>query len=141
MTAKKNDTTNWITRAKQVMHDRGVTQQDLAPVMGKTTRGAISHYFTGRSNPTLDQFESLATFLGISLTWLLTGAEESGQAKEVDDQLLEQCLTIVEEVLAENGNTLTSKQSAKMVAYLYSLAQDGERIDNNKVRGLIRLFA
>lgn len=141
MTTKKNGTTNWITRAKQVMHDRGVTQQDLAPVMGKTTRGAIGHYFTGRSNPTLEQFESLATFLGISLTWLLTGAEESEQPKEVDDQLLERCLTVVEEVQQESGNTLTSRQASKMVAYLYSLAQDGERIDNKKVQGLVRLFA
>lgn len=141
MSEKKKDNTGWITRAKSVMHDKGITQKDLAPIMGKTTRGAIGHYFTGRSNPTLEQFESLAAFLSVPLTWLLTGEEKGEQSREVDDQLLEQCLTAVEEVLTENGNTLSSKQSAKMVAYLYSLAQEGERIDHKKVRGLIRLFA
>ena len=106
--------TDWITKAKDLMRQRGITQQDLVPVMGKTTRGAIGHYFTGRSEPSLEQLEALAKFLGVSINYLI-GNEESA----INKTMLEQCVEIVEEVATEHGVDLTSHQTAKIVAYLY----------------------
>ena len=61
----------WIVQAKKIMRDKGVTQKDIASAMGKSTRGAVGHYFTGRSQPTLNQLKSLAKYLGISLAELV----------------------------------------------------------------------
>ena len=57
------------------MREKKLTQSDLAPVMGKKSRGAVGHYFTGRSKPTFDQLESLAKYLGVSLSWLVSEQE------------------------------------------------------------------
>jgi adenylosuccinate lyase len=66
---KKMDT--WIVQAKKIMRDRGITQKDIASAMGKSTRGAVGHYFTGRSQPTLNQLKSLAKYLDITLAELV----------------------------------------------------------------------
>jgi len=61
----------WIVQAKKIMRDKGITQKDIASAMGKSTRGAVGHYFTGRSQPTLVQLKSLAKYLGITLAELV----------------------------------------------------------------------
>ena len=61
----------WIVQAKKIMRDRGITQKDIASAMGKSTRGAVGHYFTGRSQPTLNQLKSLAKYLDITLAELV----------------------------------------------------------------------
>ena len=121
--------TDWITKAKLIMKQRGITQQDLVPVMGKTTRGAIGHYFTGRSEPSLEQLKNLAKFLGVSVNYLI-GDEESAA---VDKQLLESCVSIVEEVAAEQHIDLTSQQTAKIVAYLYQASVESNKSEETEV--------
>ena len=85
---------SWISRAKFIMEGKSpkITQKDLIKVMGKTTRGAVGHYFTGRSRPTLDQLEDLAKYLGVSLSWLVS---DNGDNAAVDDETLQMCLELV----------------------------------------------
>ena len=61
----------WILQAKKIMRNKGITQKDISAVMGKSTRGAVGHYFTGRSQPTLIQLKSLAKYLDITLAELV----------------------------------------------------------------------
>ncbi len=61
----------WIIQAKKIMRNQGITQKDIASAMGKSTRGAVGHYFTGRSQPTVKQLKSLAKYLGITLAELV----------------------------------------------------------------------
>jgi len=117
-------TTDWIIKAKKIMKERGITQRDLLPVMGKSTRGAIGHYFTGRSQPSIKQFQSLASFLDMSLGELCGGEERPALKKN----LLEQCMQIVWEVATEQKITLSPAQSAKIVTYLYQLSIDASEI-------------
>ena len=35
----------WIVQAKKIMRDWGITQKDIDSAMGKSTRGAVGHYF------------------------------------------------------------------------------------------------
>ncbi len=126
----------WISRAKRVMAEKSLTQTDIAPSMGKNTRGAIGHYFTGRSKPTLDQLEGLAKFLGVSLSWLVS---DHGENTAVDDDTLEECLKLVEEAEEEAGIELSPKQAAKMTTYLYRAAKDGQEINNKRAAELITL--
>ena len=126
----------WIDRAKKEMKRKNLTQQDIAPSMGKSTRGAIGHYFTGRSKPTLEQLENLAKFLGVSLSWLVA---ESNDIAVVDDDTLELCLQLVEEAQAVAKEDLTPAQMAKMTAYLYRVSKDGKEINKTSAVELMKL--
>ena len=126
----------WIERAKKEMKRKNLTQQDIAPSMGKSTRGAIGHYFTGRSKPTLEQLENLAKFLGVSLSWLVA---ESNDIAVVDDDTLELCLQLVEEAQAVAKEDLTPAQMAKMTAYLYRVSKDGKEINQTSAIELMKL--
>jgi len=128
----------WIRRAKRIMHEKHLTQTDIAPSMGKTTRGAIGHYFTGRSQPSIDQLEGLAKFLGVSLSWLVS---ENGDNAAVDDETLEQCLCLVEAAQKLNPEIdLSPAQVAKITAYLYQMNKDGQKINEKKTLDLVKLF-
>jgi len=127
---------SWISRAKRVMAEKKLTQTDIAPSMGKNTRGAIGHYFTGRSKPTLDQLEGLSKFLGVSLSWLVS---DTGENTAIDDDTLEECLKLVEEAEEHAGILLTAKQAAKMTTYLYRSAKDGQEINTTRATELIDL--
>ena len=126
----------WIDRAKKEMKRKNLTQQDIAPSMGKSTRGAIGHYFTGRSKPTLEQLENLAKFLGVSLSWLVADSKDSAV---VDDDTLELCLELVEEAQAVAHEDLTPAQMAKMTAYLYRVSKDGKEVNKNSAIELMKL--
>ena len=126
----------WIDRAKKEMKRKNLTQQDIAPSMGKSTRGAIGHYFTGRSKPTLEQLENLAKFLGVSLSWLVA---DSKDIAVVDDDTLELCLQLVEEAQDLAKEDLTPAQMAKMTAYLYRVAKDGKKINKTSAIELMKL--
>lgn len=72
----------WYERAKGLMTDRKLTQEDLIPVL-KVTRGGVGHYLSGRREPDIEQLIALAKLLGCSLDYLLTGVilEQSIQTK------------------------------------------------------------
>jgi SOS-response transcriptional repressor LexA len=62
----------WATRVKSRMKALDMTQEILARKMG-VTRGAITHYLTGRRVPPLSQFQKLAATLKVDPAWLQFG--------------------------------------------------------------------
>ena len=65
---------NWTDRAREVMDERQITQQDIADALG-VTRGAVGHWLCGRREPTLSQFVELSDVLDVSAGYLLTGQQ------------------------------------------------------------------
>lgn len=126
---------DWIKRAKDLMKQQKKTQEDVAKAMGKTTRGAVGHYFTGRSKPTMEQVQKLAKFLKVSFTELVDGPSK------IDEDTLEICLQLIEEAVIEAGVTLSDKQKAKMVTYLYKLDKDGKKVNNLNAIELVKLYS
>jgi len=126
---------DWIKRAKDLMKQQKKTQEDVAKAMGKTTRGAVGHYFTGRSKPTMEQVQELAKFLKVSFTELVDGSSK------IDEDTLEICLQLIEEAVIEAGVTLSDKQKAKMVTYLYKLDKDGKKVNNLNAIELVKLYS
>ena len=47
------------------MRDQGVTQEELVPILGVKTRGAVGHYLSGRRNMRPEQFYTLLKRLGV----------------------------------------------------------------------------
>jgi transcriptional regulator with XRE-family HTH domain len=124
---------SWIDRAKQVMLEKQVTQQDLVTVLKVGTRGAVGHYFTGRSEPSLDQFGSLAKHLGVSLPWLISGQEQT--SVPINAELLTDCIQVADH------SSLPPRKKAHLIAYLYEKAIEGTPVDPQQVSDLIRIFS
>ena len=126
---------NWITRAKEVMKKKKLTQEDVAKAMGKTTRGAVGHYFTGRSQPTIKQVIELAEYLKVPFSWLVDGDTQ------IDEEILEICLQLVEQAEEETELKISDKQKAKMVTYLYKLQKSGKKVTSENALELIKLYS
>lgn len=54
------------------MGDESLSQADLAPVFG-VSRAAVSHYLSGRTEPSIDQISAVAKHIGVSLDYLIYG--------------------------------------------------------------------
>ncbi|BBL75984.1 hypothetical protein MishRS11D_30820 [Methylomagnum ishizawai] len=57
------------------MEELGITQEDLVPLLGVKTRGAVGHYLTGRRDPSVAQLKALSKTLKMSLDILMFGDE------------------------------------------------------------------
>jgi SOS-response transcriptional repressor LexA len=57
----------WYEKAKKLMKQKGIKQDDLISIFGVTTRGAVGHYLTGRRQPDPDQIAALALKLGCKI--------------------------------------------------------------------------
>ncbi len=62
----------WNTRLKERMQALQITQETLANKLG-ITRGAITHYLSGRRSPPLAHFQKLASALKTDPAWLQYG--------------------------------------------------------------------
>ncbi len=67
---------NWSNRLKERMKALHLTQEVLANKMG-ITRGAITHYLSGRRTPSLQQFKKLSAVLKADPAWLQFGLTTS----------------------------------------------------------------
>lgn len=54
----------WYEQARNRMKNKRITQADLAEALG-VSQGLISHFFTGRREPTLEQVGAIAKVLGV----------------------------------------------------------------------------
>lgn len=79
---RDESTPGWALRARQVMKEQKLNQGDLLDVFGVSTRGAVGHYFRGRRKATLVQIHSLASKLGLSLDYLVSGVGDVGAGSE-----------------------------------------------------------
>lgn len=62
----------WQLRLKALMADESLSQADLAPVFG-VSRAAVSHYLSGRTEPSIGQISAVAKHIGVSLDYLING--------------------------------------------------------------------
>ncbi|MBT7350536.1 helix-turn-helix domain-containing protein [candidate division WWE3 bacterium] len=128
---------DWRDRAKSIMRDKRITQADLATALGKSTRGAIGHYFTGRSEPDLEGFRVMANFLGVSLNYLLSGDTE---ILKIDSSKLQDCIKVVAKVVDQYDLDISEDQKAKLVAFLYAETPDNEEVSESKTLELTSFF-
>lgn len=73
----------WIERARERMAARGLRYDDLSEPLGISTRGGVSHYFSGRRELSAQQAVALAEVLECPLEWLLTGKQVSQPSTKV----------------------------------------------------------
>ena len=116
----------WIKRAKTLMAEQDVTQLDIVKTMKVKSRGAVSHYFTGRNEPTLEALNALAKYLNVTPQYLLYGGEKN---REVNGNLLSKCSKVVRELNIENNLGLTEDQQVQLVIFIYNQSQKEDGIE------------
>ena len=62
-------------RIREARRDRGLTQEQLAAATG-VSRSAVAQWETGRAGQITGNLSRIATVLGISVEWLLYGANK-----------------------------------------------------------------
>lgn len=67
-------TVPWYAHARVLMKAKRITQADLAESLG-LSQGAISHFFTGRREPSMEQITKIAQILGKEVDELLSEEE------------------------------------------------------------------
>ena len=96
----------WATRLKSRMKELKITQAILAEKMG-VTRGAVTHYLSGRRVPPLSQFQKLAAILKIDPAWL-----QYGTGKTADNTQLQHQKIITKNELIEKPIPIISWEQA-----------------------------
>ncbi len=76
---------DWTLRIKSRMKELDMTQEMLASKMS-ITRGAITHYLSGRRVPPLKQFQKLAAILKVDPAWLQYGTTNSKETVKNDNK-------------------------------------------------------
>jgi transcriptional regulator with XRE-family HTH domain len=94
--------------------------------MSVKSRGTISHYFTGRNQPTLEALTALAKHLNVTPQYLLYGGEKN---REVNGKLLSKCSKVVRDLNIENNLGLTEDQQVQLVIFIYNQSQKEEGIE------------
>jgi transcriptional regulator with XRE-family HTH domain len=73
---------SWRDRLKEVMKQRGFTQDALAAAIG-VTQGSIGHYLRSDRQPTIEMIDDIANALNVSPIWILYGVTNTVEDKEV----------------------------------------------------------
>lgn len=76
-------------RIKQLRIDNNLTQSELAEKVG-LTYVQIGRYEKGKSNPSADILQKLATALNTSTDYLMNGESEQVEAQLIDKELIRQ---------------------------------------------------
>ncbi len=86
----------WSVKALQRMKELKITQSDLLEVFNVNTRGAVGHYFTGRSIINVEQLDSLSQKLNLKLEYTQVTNKESTIATSDLESILDTWLVKLE---------------------------------------------
>lgn len=147
MQQKNNDCLQFSDRLVFAMKERGLNSprgalkvqiQPLAEAAGVSHEMA-RRYLLGTAEPKSDDVKrTIATWLNVSYTWLLTGEGEPDGTTiqaEINATLLKDCINAVKKAADDKGLTLTDDQVINTAIYLY------EGRDLEKAASLVSLLA
>ena len=117
---------DWVKRAKRLMSEQGVSQNDIIPIMGVKSSGAISHYFTGRNEPSMKSIDALAKHLNVSPQYLIYGGDKN---REVDGKLITSCSKVVRDLNEQHNLNLSEDQQIQLVVFVYNQSQKDEGVE------------
>ena len=80
-------TKTWYKRARELMKDLGISQDDVADYM-KITRPAVGHWLSGRREPNIENIIRLSEMLRTSTDYLLKGKKSSLDMDDIDRKVI-----------------------------------------------------
>ena len=123
-------------RITQARRARALSQANLAERLG-VTRTAISHWETGRSNPSTKHLKSIAKVLGIDASWLTSGkglaSRKTGAGKGLDGS--SRANSVVLENQSDYGATFDQETDKVAKAY-FALNRAQRKIIRDMLKAL-----
>lgn len=98
-------------------------------------------YAEGLAMPRADVAKLLARWLKVSIAWLMYGEGEMEGTPDIDPNLLERCLTAVEEAQKSAGVSLPRDRLAELVSALYREARSGGAPSAKSIAAALRALS
>lgn len=80
---------DWLEQIRTIIKQRGITQEMLTTPLQVETKGAVSHYMTGKRELSVERFISLCEFLELTPNQVL------GVTSKFDDSQVSELMTNV----------------------------------------------
>ncbi len=100
-------------RLQQARKKKKITQDELAQLVGKNNKRAVSMWENDNAKPEMDTIITVAKVLEVSIDWLLTGVKNSdvpvGQVNIAIEDYLEYLQLKNEKLQSENTSLKNSK--------------------------------
>jgi transcriptional regulator with XRE-family HTH domain len=109
----------WYDKAKRLMADKKIRQEDLLGIFGVTTRGAVGHYLTGRRQPNPSQMKALADKLGCGLDELLSDREPDPLQLQIN-----KIIRAAEKAMTTATNNLTDEERLSVYRAAFAAGLD-----------------
>lgn len=90
-------------RIKKIRTQLGLTQKQMAKILGLSSFVTISRWERGERTPDQEALNRLVKLLNVNLNWLLTGEGEMFVKQEGKDELLDQFLQELERIRRDYG--------------------------------------
>lgn len=90
---------------EKLLKDRGITAYRVSKETGVTT-ATLTSWKQGKYTPKPEKMQKIADYFGVSLSYLMTGKEDSGkepQLKPKDKKDIREILASTEELLKQDG--------------------------------------
>lgn len=135
-------------RLREERERLGLSQPKFAAIAG-TTKQTLFSWETGKTAP--DGFQmALFADAGVDVLYVLTGRRASGPVEEVrsrsekapagiDEELMRQIVTMLAQAAKDAGRRWNSERLMKASVDVYKFLAKEEQVDDDKLRGAIRL--
>jgi hypothetical protein len=139
-------TGGFALRLRQVIDAYG-SANSIAKAIERS-EGAVRKWLRGESEPNITDLRTLCEQTQTSIEWLVTGRgrRESVHAPPpvsssipLSVPLLEAIIDAVENEISKDAMTLSSSKRSMLVATLYGMFQESQKVDADAVTRLVRL--
>lgn len=140
---------DWTEIARARMHELGLSQADLMPVLEVRTRGAVGHYLNKRRSLSPDQMKALARKLNLSMDQLFGGSTAPADPPDKSHtaihsrERLSSAIRVVRRALAITGTETSDDGFVELVFSVYDVLDSGAAQESAEriVSGLLRAMA
>lgn len=111
----------WNENLRRLMAERKMIQQDLVPILGVKTRGAVGHYLSGIREPSLKQLNALAGKFDVTLDELV-----NDKSTDTVQTKINQIIRAADKAMSESDRKFTDEERMKIykVAFVAGLEEE-----------------
>lgn len=121
-----NDSQRLGLRMKQILKQKGITQEQAAFRIGLATQGSLNHYLSGRSEIPISVLNRFCAEFNVPVATLFAN---DGITLNTENDLVLDIMLAIDEFLAENHLELTGEQRKNLAKdFLAKNCHDANRI-------------
>jgi transcriptional regulator with XRE-family HTH domain len=122
----------WYEKAKRLMKKKDIKQKDLMEILGVNTRGAVSHYLTGKRQPDPMQMKAIAEKLGCSLDELMDDDKSDPVQLKIN-----KIIQVTEKAMATSSHKFTEAERLSVYRVAFATGLEVDAIADQLLESLI----